>query len=308
MAANTNEAPRFDIVDPQRNWYFVSGGDVADDASGRFIAYATAYEIVYYMQMRIGGIAADGNWGTGTSTRLIEFLRETNAPASYIAAVEAVKNSRSLSGTNGLIAWTIAAYLSSLPRGVSPDWAAVQRGAVSLGTNATVNQVRLPPYGQVAPGRLTRTATQPPQRDRAPANVAPSAPLPVANVADGGSVSKQASGPSWQVLAIVLVLVVLLGGVLMYASAGSSSSGKLPSMSKEEARRILGVGPSATPAEIREAWKRRSFQAAPAKGASASPQFARVNQAYQVLTGGPQARPTGLPASASRANPSHLRR
>lgn len=309
MAANTTEAPRFDVVDPQRNWYFVSGGDVADDASGRFIAYATPYDIVYYMQMRLG-IAADGNWGTGTSTRLVDFLRETNAPASYITAVEAVKNSRSLSGTNGLIAWTLAVYLSQLPRGVSPDWSAVQRGEVALGTNATVSSVRLPTYGQVAPGRLTRTATQTPPRTRPAADTAPSATLPALLGNAAGSATNATKKLSWQLIAAVLVLVIVLGGLVVYASSDATPSNAPRGMSKEEARRVLGVGPTATPSEIRDAWKRRSFAAAPGKGSAASPEFARVNLAYQVLTGSSQAKPAGIPAASAtaRANPSHLRR
>lgn len=307
MAANTSLAPRFDIVDPTRNWYFVSGGDVVDDATQRFVAYATPYDIVYYMQMRLGGIPADGNWGTGTSARLLDFLRETNAPASYITAVESVKNSRSLSGTNGLIAWTIAAYLSSLPRGTSPDWASVQRGAVSLGTNATLSEVRMPTYGQVAPGRLTRTATQAPPRSQVAANTPPSATLPVAVSDLAGSAAGASKKVSWKMLAVVILIVIALGGIVMYLSSDEKFTGAArPRMSRDEARRILGVGPTATATEIREAWRRRSFNAAPAKGASPSPEFARVNLAYEVLSGGQPK--LAASSSASRANPSHLRR
>lgn len=307
MAANTSQAPRFDIVDPTRNWYFVSGGDVADDASQRFIAYATPYDIVYYMQMRLGGIASDGNWGTATSDRLIQFLRETNAPASYVAAVESVKQSRSLSGTNGLIAWTIAVYLSFLPRAVAPDWASLQSGAVSLGTNATISSVQLPTYGQTAPGRLSRTATQRPQRTAAPVDAPPSAPLPVADAA--GAAGEAAKKLSWKTVAIVIVIVLALAGIVMMYSESDSPKSVGGGMSREEARRLLGVGQNATPTEIRDAWRRRSFSAAPGKDGRATGEFARINVAYEVLTG--SSAPTGTNrqlAATTRANPSHLRR
>lgn len=312
MAANTSLPPRFDLVDPQRNWYFVSGGDVVDDATQRFIAYATPYDVVYYMQMRLGDIAADGNWGTGTSDRLLAFLRETNAPASFISAVQSVKESRSLAGSNGLIAWTIAVYLSSLPRSESPDWAALQRGAVALGTNATVSQVQLPTYGRPAPGGLSRTATQRAPREAAPPATPPSATLPqgTAPADAAGASGELAKKMSWKTIAVFVVILLALSAIAVMYMEQSSSGAK--GMSKEEARRLLGVSSQATQSEIREAWRRRTFAAAPGKdGTTMSRDFARLNIAYEVLTG--SSAPANAPAnrqlaSSARANPSHLRR
>jgi hypothetical protein len=301
MAADTTTAPRFDVADSRRNWYFVS------DGSQRFVEESSPYDIVYYMQLRLG-VRADGNWGTGTSDRLLAYMRETNAPAPYIAAVEAVKQSRSFAGPNGLIAWTIAIYLSRLPTNAQPNWAAIQSGAIALGTNATLPQVTLPTYGREVPGSPTRTATQAPRSTPAPAATPPSAPMPQPDVSAVAGTLVGTAGKNWKTIAIAIFIVVALG--LLAVAFLEENSGKRGSMSIEEARRVLGVGPTATPDEIRAAWRRRTFSAAPGKDGRPSPEFARVNLAYETLT--KQAAPRSTTAIArsnpTRANPAHLKR
>lgn len=299
MAADITNAPRFDIADPRRNWYFVNEG------GQRVIEESSPFDIVYYMQLRLG-VPADGNWGTVTSDRLLAYMRETNAPAPYIAAVEAVKNARSFAGPNGIIAWTIAIVISKLPTYTAPNWAAVQAGSIALGTNATVSQVQLPAYGREVPGAPTRTATQPPRRTPTPPATPPSAPMPQPDAsALAGSVT---SAPkNWKTIAIAIFIVVAIGLLAMAVLEDSSTT---RGMSPEEARRILGVGPNASADEIRAAWRRKTFAAAPGRDGQSTPEFARANLAYEVLTKQPPARPApALPrGNPSRANPAHLQR
>lgn len=71
-------------------------------------------------------------------------------------------------------------------------------------------------------------------------------------------------------------------------------------MRTEEARALLGVGATATAAEIRAAWRRSVRGAHPdvTAGPEAGVRTARLNEAYAVLRDLPPASPVPVPAAA----------
>ncbi|MGE5501427.1 MAG: J domain-containing protein [Ignavibacteriales bacterium] len=79
----------------------------------------------------------------------------------------------------------------------------------------------------------------------------------------------------------LVLLVMSLGG--MFAARGRPSASQRSTMSAEEARSILGVGPGATNAEIDAAYKRLMRMAHPDKGGT-SGLAAQLNAARDRLS------------------------
>lgn len=115
----------------------------------------------------------------------------------------------------------------------------------------------------------------------------------------GALAGSVASSSAMKTIAPLIVVLAIVAVLAFFALRGGSGD----NMGDAEARRILGVGPNASQDEIRAAWRNKSFDAAPGPDGRSSPEFARINLAYEVLSRAPQPSATRL-----RANPAHLHR